>query len=478
MSDLPPGWEWTTLGEIAEIQGGIQKQGKRRPIRNSFPFLRVANVARGKLHLADVHEIELFEGELERYRLQFGDLLVVEGNGSLDQLGRAAMWRGQVSNCVHQNHLIRARPGRGVDPTYLVHVWNSDLVARQLGQVGASTSGLHTLSVGKLRPIRIPMAPHAEQRRIVAALEDHLSRLDAGSALLVSNSRRLRGLADQLTADALSGTRVEVSNAAADPLDVGLQDGELPRLPAHWRWKRLHEIADVVGGVTKDAKRQSDTDLPEVPYLRVANVQRGRLDLSTVSTIRVPARKVEELALQPGDVLLNEGGDRDKLARGWIWEGQLPLCIHQNHVFRARIRDGVLDPRILAWHANGFGQRWAAANGKQSVNLASISLSKIRQMPVPVPPESEQAAVVETIEASTAAVSRLEGSIMAGRIQGNRLRRSLLVDAFTGRLVPQDPTDEPASVLLDHIRAERAASAVPKRTRQNRRPDPAQEILS
>src|SRR5690349_7635001 len=106
----------------------------------------------------------------------------------------------------------------------------------------------------------------------------------------------------------------------------------LPSIPSSWAWTTLGEIAEVVGGVTKDTKKQSDPALPLVPYLRVANVQRGRIDLRSVAEIRVPSATAERLRLRPGDVLLNEGGDRDKLGRGWIWEGQLSECIHQNHV--------------------------------------------------------------------------------------------------------------------------------------------------
>ena len=87
--DLPSHWNRTTIGEVAEVRGGIQKQPKRRPNKNPAPFLRVANVLRGELLLDEVHQIELFGDELEKYRLQAGDLLVVEGNGSPQQIGRA-----------------------------------------------------------------------------------------------------------------------------------------------------------------------------------------------------------------------------------------------------------------------------------------------------------------------------------------------------------------------------------------------------
>ena len=205
-------------------------------------------------------------------------------------------------------------------------------------------------------------------------------------------------------------------------------------LPDGWRWRRLGDLADVVGGITKDAKRQSDPQFVEVPYLRVANVQRGRLDLAQVATIRVAANKAAALRLERGDVLLNEGGDRDKLARGWVWEDQIDNCIHQNHVFRARVRDDQIEPHLLSWAANTLGAPWAERNGKQSVNLASISLSKIRLMPIPVPPRSLQARLVQSIGDWAGAIERLTTELRLAQQRSVVLRRALLDAAFSGRL--------------------------------------------
>jgi type I restriction enzyme S subunit len=234
-------------------------------------------------------------------------------------------------------------------------------------------------------------------------------------------------------------------------------DGELPAIPSHWFWARLGQIAEVVGGVTKDTKNQSAPGLEEVPYLRVANVQRGWLDLTKVTTIKVPPRTAEQLELRLGDVLLNEGGDRDKLGRSWIWEGQIPKCIHQNHVFRARIRDDILNPKLLAWHANSFGRRWFQINGKQSVNLASISLSRIKLFPVPIPPREEQDRLVKAAEAHLAILQEGERAVRQACSRSKYLRQSLLAQAFAGRLVAQNPNDTPASQLLAAIESGRAA---------------------
>ncbi len=179
LSCLPDSWAWAALGAVTSIGGGIQKQPKRAAKVNPIPFLRVANVGRGSLDLADVHNIEVFEGELERYGLLDGDLLVVEGNGSPDQIGRAAMWNASIEPCVHQNHLIRVRPLQALIPAYLELYWNSPLASRRVQAVASSTSGLHTLSTGKLKVLPVALPPIEEQQRMVAEVDRQLSFIDA-----------------------------------------------------------------------------------------------------------------------------------------------------------------------------------------------------------------------------------------------------------------------------------------------------------
>jgi type I restriction enzyme S subunit len=192
---VPRDGEWVLTSDVAEVRGGIQKQPKRRPIKNRFPFLRVANVGRNRLDLSDVHEVELFDGELERFRLERGDLLVVEGNGSPEQIGRSAMWRDEIADCVHQNHLIRVRPQSAIDPEYLALYWNTPQTAERLRAVASSTSGLYTLSTAKVKLIPVPVVELTEQRRIVENVQQRLSLLDAitvGIGQAVARSAQLR----------------------------------------------------------------------------------------------------------------------------------------------------------------------------------------------------------------------------------------------------------------------------------------------
>jgi type I restriction enzyme, S subunit len=474
MTDLPAGWEWTTLGEVAETSLGKMLDRGTFTGSNAVPYLRNINVHWGRFDLEDILEIEIPLEQQSFFELRPGDLMVCEGG----EIGRCAVWPGSKAYMAFQKALHRVRSHPGVDARFLRYLLEHYSHTDALVPYSTGSTIKH-LPQQQLRRLPLPLPPLAEQRRIVAVLDDHLSRIDASESIFYTATKRIAQMREQYIATACTGGLASVAGLSAPPpAYVGVHDGEIPPLPSNWKWTRLAEIADVVGGVTKDAKRQADVELPEVPYLRVANVQRGRLDLDRVTFIRVPIDKVRQLRLQTGDVLLNEGGDRDKLGRGWIWEGQIPECIHQNHVFRARIRDNQLDPKLLAWHANTFGKGWCEHNGKQSVNLASISLSKIRLLPVPVPPQKDQAPLVELIEEHLAELDQLAKSLRWVLRQSEHLRRSLLAEAFAGRLVQQDPNDEPAWVLLERIKAERATQPKTGRSRRTAKDvNPGQESM-
>ena len=156
---------------------------------------------------------------------------------------------------------------------------------------------------------------------------------------------------------------------------VAPDTANLSALPEGWCWASLDQISAIVGGITKGQKILDRHPTREVPYLRVANVQRGYLDLREVKRIRAKESDIKICRLRAGDILFTEGGDRDKLGRGWIWNAEIDECVHQNHVFRARLISAQLQSKIVSWSGNSYGQFWFSKAGKQSVNLASINLT-------------------------------------------------------------------------------------------------------
>ncbi|RRV25816.1 restriction endonuclease subunit S [Pseudomonas sp. o96-267] len=179
----------------------------------------------------------------------------------------------------------------------------------------------------------------------------------------------------------------------------------LGRVPEHWQIKRLKHIATVQTGMAK-GKDHEGKDTIEVPYLRVANVQDGYLSLDDVATMEIPREELTRYSLQPGDVLMNEGGDFDKLGRGSVWQGEIEPCIHQNHVFA--VRPFAVSPAWLnAYTGSLTAQFYFMGRAKQSTNLASISSSSIMELPVVVPPEAEIDLLLSQLDREAARIDAL-----------------------------------------------------------------------
>jgi type I restriction enzyme S subunit len=194
------GWRTSTLGAEGAIIGGLTKNQKRNDLPLKLPYLRVANVYANELRLDDIEYIGVAEKELEKLLVRKGDLLVVEGNGSPDQIGRVALWSDAIPNCVHQNHLIKVRFGGEVLPEWAL-IWMLSPIGRhEIEKVSASTSGLHTLSVGKVSrlPIGVPLLD--EQSRVVAEVDRQLSILRGVEAEVDANLQRAQALRQSVLA--------------------------------------------------------------------------------------------------------------------------------------------------------------------------------------------------------------------------------------------------------------------------------------
>ena len=355
-----------------------------------------------------------------------------------------------------------------VNARYLFHWLSQETFRNRAEHNMTGTAGQKRVPTDWLRSAPIPVPPTTtEQDVIVARIDALFSEIDVGEAALaearagVETYRKAllkAAVTGELTADwraeqAASGqpqetgqqllSRILASRRArwqADPKNArkkyvepaGPDTDDLPELPEGWAWATLQQIAFVSGGATVDSKRKP-VDPVEVPYLRVANVQRGALDLAKMKTIRIERSKLEDLMLQPGDILLNEGGDRDKVGRGWIWEGQIEICAHQNHVFKARPVSSVIEPRLVSMYLNELGRRYFLDESKQTTNLASISLTKVVRAPVAIPPAREAPAIMRVL-ADRMDTAIEDSEIGRAALAASTLRQSILAAAFRGEL--------------------------------------------
>jgi type I restriction enzyme, S subunit len=514
---LPSGWTSSCLAEIAVAQGGGTPSRSDASFwtHGTVPWVSPKDMKSRVLNSSEDLITERALAKLSLVPLQ--SVLIVVRSGILSRTLPVAL--NAVPVTINQD--MRAFvPEVGVEARFVAWqlIWREGEILSACSKNGTTVASIEGPALARF-PLHV--APTAEQTRIVEKLEELLSDLDAGVAELKAAQKKLAlyrqsllkaAVGGALTADwrARRAARGEPLETGADllarilterrarwearqrakfeeqgrtppkgwqakyPEPVQPDTSDLSSLPARWIWASLDMLGEIVSGVAKGSKQTPGVSLREVAYLRVANVQRGFLDLTEIKKIMASERDIEELTLRNGDVLFNEGGDRDKLGRGWVWRDEVAECIHQNHVFRMRPYLPEVLSEFVSHHGNTFGKSWFQQAGKQTTNLASINMGILRAFPVPVPPADEAREILERVSQEIEAIKLQEASIELGLRQSTTQRKNLLKAAFSGQLVPQDPNDEPASALLARIRAEREAHKSSRQSRQGRRSAHAQ----
>ena len=205
-------------------------------------------------------------------------------------------------------------------------------------------------------------------------------------------------------------------------------------IPEHWRLARLKDVAQVQPGLTL-GKDYRGIETISCPYLRVANVQDGRIDLSHVKSVEVPVYVAQATTLAEGDVLMTEGGDIDKLGRGCVWRDEIQACLHQNHIFAVRCRqESLISEFLVGLMASRYGRSYFQLTAKQTTNLASTNSSTLRAFPVPLPSIADQETILRAVSRSTRllddAIGRTESVIYCVREYLTRL----INDVVTGTI--------------------------------------------
>src|ERR1039457_2131912 len=275
---------------------------------------------------------------------------------------------------------------------------------------------------------RLPiLVPHPrEQCEIATVLSRETTKIDA----LVKEQLLLIELLKEKRQAVISHAVTKGLSPDAPMKDSGIE--WIGEVPSHWTMVRLKFMAHVQGGVAKGRNLEGQNAI-EVPYLRVANVQDGYLNLEEIATIEITANELQRYALSAGDVLMNEGGDFDKLGRGHIWRGEIPGCIHQNHVFAVRPKG--MEPEWLNLVTSAeCGRFYFMSRSKQSTNLASISSSNIQELPVPFPPMQERLLIIEHVRGITHGLDSLlaEANCAIDLLQEHR--SALISSAVTGQI--------------------------------------------
>ncbi|WP_407848261.1 restriction endonuclease subunit S [Bordetella petrii] len=492
---LPQGWEWVRLGAVVEILDHLRKpvtKKDRQP--GPYPYY-------GASGIVDYVSEYIFDEPL---------VLVGEDGakwGSGDKTAFSISGKTWVNN---HAHVIKPNRSALID-SFLVY----RLVGMDLRQYITGMT-VPKLNQARLISISIPLAPLAEQHRIVAKVDELMAHCDEleklrtaqQSARLTVHAAAIKQLLniaalkqhqraqaflaehfgelytvkenvaelrkailqlavmgklvprnpdDQPASELLKEIETEKQRLVKEgklkvpkPLPPVTEEEKPYLLPQGWIWVRFDEVVDIGSGVTK-GRNLVGREIANIPYLRVANVQRSYLDLSAVKEIDVPREELGKYSLVTGDLLITEGGDWDKVGRTCIWRGEISVCVHQNHVFRARRYITSQSEAWLEKYLNsGPARAYFATASKQTTNLASINKAQLQRCPIPLPPVSEQGRIVAKIDELMILCESLDQQIDTATSKQAELLNALIdAQSQSNTAVQLQPAPLPPAQVID-----------------------------
>jgi type I restriction enzyme S subunit len=502
-----PTWSRVSLSDVAIVMNGFPFSSDKFNNTHGTPLIRIRDVTRGSTNT-------FFDGDYDPAYLVANDELLIGMDGDFN----CSHWRGGPG--LLNQRVCRVMPDeRFYDQRFLAFVLPSYLAA--INRATSSITVKH-LSSFTISTIPLPLPPLPEQHRIVAEIERQFSLLDAGVAGLRRVQVNLRRYRASVLQDACAGRLVptEAEQARAEGRDYepaetllarilserrarweaeqlakmeargtlpkddawkakyvepsGPNTAGLPKLPEGWVWCSAEQICGFITKGTTPASNKMQAGVGDVPYIKVYNMtHEGRLDFSINPTFI--SRKVHEDELTrskviPGDVLMNiVGPPLGKVSivpetfAEWNINQAIAIFRPLPGMDRSFLAFSLLTENILSR---------ITSKAKATAGQYNLTLELSRMLPLPLPPLAEQERIIAEVERRLSVVEQLERVIAVNLKRAERLRQSILKEAFAGRLVPQDPNDEPAWALLERIRAERAAASAALTPAARRRPSP------
>ena len=450
MSELPQGWAATQLGELASsiVGGGTPSKSNADYFRGTVPFMTVKDMhARFILDTQDHITEEALEDSASR--LIPADTLVVASRMSLGKIARPT-----VPVAINQD-LKAIFLYEGVDKTYVEYAWRAKESDIQGMGTGTTVKGIR---LEDIRGLDIALAPSGEQTRIADQLDTLLARVQACNDRFDVIPALLKRFRSSVLKAAVSGRLT--SDFRSDNFSVVKATDSLWQIPDSWKWACAEDVTDFITKGTTPSKEKMTGGSGEVPYIKVYNLGfNGRVDFTVAPTFVDSTTHSVDLKRSitlPGDVLMNIVGP--PLGKVAIVPDSYPEWNINQAIARFRPRPGLHSPYLAICLMSTELIAYAVSQAKATVGQLNLTLEICRALPIPIPPTTEQSEIVHRVEALFAMADRIEARCTAARAQAQRLTPLVLAKAFRGELVPQDPTDEPASELLARIGVAKAGA--------------------
>jgi type I restriction enzyme, S subunit len=505
---LPLGWALTEIGVVGEvITGNTPSTLDIDNFGDAYPLVRPTELGHDHPVVAASVYLSAKGASLARL-LPVGSVMVscIGTLGKVGIAGRELATNQQINSIIYDPDLVNERYGFYFCQTL-----------RQWMEANSSATTIAIINKSRFQKAPFVLAPLLTQRRIASELDAQFSRLEAATLALKrvqANLKRYRASVLKAACDGrLVPTEAELAHKQGrdyEPADKLLErilrerrarweaetlarmtasgkppkdDGwkqkykapsppkitDLPSLPDGWCWASVDQVGMVQLGRQRSPEHHEGDHM--TPYLRVANVFEDRVDTSDVNWMNfTPAERVT-FGLREGDILLNEGQSLELIGRPAMYRNEIPGCCFQNTLVRFRPSESLDGTYALALFLAYFHSGRFQKIAKWTTNIAHLGALRFASLEFPLPPISEQHRIAVACEEVSSRAGHLRTALARELNHSSTLRRAILVDAFSGGLLPQDSNDEPASVLLERIRTERAVAATSQAsaTRKNRR---------
>lgn len=474
-TEIPLGWALVPLGDVCIP---VNKLGSDGFPGARFRYIDIGSVSGSDQQItsADWVESKSAPGRA-RQIVQAGDTVY---STVRPYLRKIAYVPEQLDGHIASTGFAVIRPHVEINSRYLFYVVQSALFEKQLlpKQRGVSYPAVRDADVFETH---IPIPPAAEQQRIVEALDDHLSRLNAASEAVTRAQRRIRpfvgALLDRIALGASSATHLDRdADSASQRLLIGLSSkrfdyASLPPLPEGWLWRRSSDVCEFINSGSTPKAHLMHAGSGDVPFLKVYNItQDGQVDFTNKPTYvdhETHENQLKRSRVRPGDVLTNIVGP--PLGKTAVVPDQHPEWNINQAIVAFRAGPEVLPEWLALVLRSPVVLDMLRKTAKATAGQFNIALSTCRELPLPIPPIDVQIDLVVQSAGLLEFSDRFAAQVTPISLRAKNLRQAVLRRAFEGGLVPQAPTDEPASVLLERIRGERKAQNG-KTKRTNRRP--------
>jgi type I restriction enzyme S subunit len=456
---LPASWAWAPLGLLTSVIS----RGRAPSYVNSGGVL-VLNQRCIRWHRIDFgYAKQTSESSFHKYPnqliVQDGDILWNStGSGTI---GRAAIYRRPEAvngPVLIDTHISIVRCANCL-PEYVSRFLSTLHAQKIISDLNVGSTNQLELPRSAIAELQIPLPPMSEQRRIAARIDELFAEIGEGEAALERTRQGLNTWRRALLKAAVTGELTRAWREANRPAETGgntviiTRDGRLDTLgpyaiPSGWIWTTIGQAGQVLLGRQRAPQHHSGPHMR--PYLRVANVLEDRIDTSDVKFMNFTPAEFNKYHLQSGDILLNEGQSSDLVGRSDIYRGEIEGCCFQKTLLLFRASEAVIPEYAQIVFLHYLHSKRFRRTAPITTNMAHLTLERLLTIEFPLPPKKEQQVIVHRSREMGDTIEDMNFTI--GDRERGALRQSVLKAAFEGRLVPQDPADEPASALLARLR--------------------------